>query len=79
MPAKLVPHEAIPELAERYPPLFQRLLALRPGMTSPASLAHREEERLMQTNPSRYVPDSRQRGRISHRSRVERLRLDEHD
>src|SRR6266566_5686050 len=35
------PRPEIPEIVDRYPPLFQRLLALRPGMTSPASLAYR--------------------------------------
>jgi FlaA1/EpsC-like NDP-sugar epimerase/lipopolysaccharide/colanic/teichoic acid biosynthesis glycosyltransferase len=49
------PRPEIPEIADRYPPLFQRLLALRPGITSTASLAYGNEERLIGTNPSRYV------------------------
>jgi FlaA1/EpsC-like NDP-sugar epimerase/lipopolysaccharide/colanic/teichoic acid biosynthesis glycosyltransferase len=49
------PRPEIPEMADRYPPLFRRLLALRPGLTGPASLAYRNEERLMETDPSRYA------------------------
>jgi FlaA1/EpsC-like NDP-sugar epimerase/lipopolysaccharide/colanic/teichoic acid biosynthesis glycosyltransferase len=49
------PRPEIPGIVDRYPPLFQRLLVLRPGITSPASLAYRNEERLIRTNPSRYV------------------------
>jgi len=49
------PRPEIAEMVDRYPPLFQRLLALRPGITSPASLAYRNEEKFIGTNPSRYV------------------------
>ena len=49
------PRPEVLEIVDRYPPLFQRLLALRPGMTSPASLAYRNEEKLIGTNPSRYA------------------------
>jgi FlaA1/EpsC-like NDP-sugar epimerase/lipopolysaccharide/colanic/teichoic acid biosynthesis glycosyltransferase len=49
------PRPEIAEIVDRYPPLFQRLLALRPGITSPASLAYRNEEKLIGTDPSRYA------------------------
>jgi FlaA1/EpsC-like NDP-sugar epimerase len=49
------PRPEIPEIVVRYPPIFHRLLALRPGITSPASLAYRDEEKLIGTNPSRYA------------------------
>ena len=49
------PRAAIAEMVDRYPPLFQRVLALRPGMTGPAALAFTNEERLIETNPARYV------------------------
>src|SRR3989440_4953038 len=49
------PRPEIPELADRYSPLFRRLLRLRPGVTSPAYLAYRNEEKLIGTDPSRYA------------------------
>jgi FlaA1/EpsC-like NDP-sugar epimerase/lipopolysaccharide/colanic/teichoic acid biosynthesis glycosyltransferase len=49
------PHAEIPEIVDRYPPLGQRLLALRPGLTSPASLAYRNKEKLIGADPSRYA------------------------
>src|SRR5438309_6958438 len=49
------PRPEIPEMVDRYSPLFRRLLALRPGITSPASLAYRNEEKLIGTDPSRYA------------------------
>jgi len=48
------PRPEIPEIVGQYSPLFQRLLALRPGITSPASLAYRNEEKLIGTNASHY-------------------------
>src|SRR5712691_2957325 len=45
------PRPEIPELADRYSPLFRRLQVLRPGITSPASLAYRNEEQLIGTDP----------------------------
>src|ERR1700674_2194218 len=38
------PRPEIPEMVDEYPPLYRRLLALRPGITSPATLAYRNEE-----------------------------------
>jgi FlaA1/EpsC-like NDP-sugar epimerase/lipopolysaccharide/colanic/teichoic acid biosynthesis glycosyltransferase len=49
------PRPEIAEMVDRYSPLFRRLLALRPGITSPASLAYRNEEKLIGTDPSRYA------------------------
>jgi len=49
------PRPEIPEMVDRYSPLFRRVLALRPGITSPASLAYRNEEKLIGTDPSRYA------------------------
>jgi FlaA1/EpsC-like NDP-sugar epimerase/lipopolysaccharide/colanic/teichoic acid biosynthesis glycosyltransferase len=49
------PRPEIPEMVNRYSPLFRRVLALRPGITSPASLAYRNEEKLIGTDPSRYA------------------------
>src|SRR5438132_2569768 len=49
------PRPEIPEMLERYPPLYRRLLSLRPGITSPASLAYRREEELVGSDPSRYA------------------------
>jgi FlaA1/EpsC-like NDP-sugar epimerase/lipopolysaccharide/colanic/teichoic acid biosynthesis glycosyltransferase len=49
------PRPEIPEMLERYPPLYRRLLALRPGITSPASLAYRREEELIGSDLSRYA------------------------
>jgi FlaA1/EpsC-like NDP-sugar epimerase/lipopolysaccharide/colanic/teichoic acid biosynthesis glycosyltransferase len=49
------PRPEIPELVGRYPPLFQRVLAIRPGMTSPSSLAYRNEEKVNGTDPSWYA------------------------
>ncbi len=49
------PRPEIPEIAERYPPLFRRLLALRPGVTSPAALEYRHKEKISGTDPSRYA------------------------
>src|SRR2546430_16619202 len=49
------PRPEIPEMVDRYSPLFRRLLALKPGMTSPASLAYQNEEELMGTDPTRYA------------------------
>lgn len=49
------PRPEIPEMVDRYSPLFRRVLALRPGITSPTSLAYRNEEKLIGTDPSRYA------------------------
>src|SRR5438128_3136486 len=49
------PRPEIPDMVDRYPPLFRRLLGLRPGMTSPASLAYRNEEELIGTDLSSYA------------------------
>ncbi len=49
------PRPEIQEMVDRYPPLFRRLLALRPGITSPASLAYRNEEKEIGSNPARYA------------------------
>jgi FlaA1/EpsC-like NDP-sugar epimerase/lipopolysaccharide/colanic/teichoic acid biosynthesis glycosyltransferase len=49
------PRPEIQEIVDRYPPLFRRLLALRPGMTSPASLAYRNEEKEIGSNAARYA------------------------
>ena len=49
------PRPEIPELVDRYPPLSQRVLSVRPGITSPASLAYRNEEKVVGSNPSRYA------------------------
>jgi FlaA1/EpsC-like NDP-sugar epimerase/lipopolysaccharide/colanic/teichoic acid biosynthesis glycosyltransferase len=49
------PRPEIPEMVDHYSPLFRRVLALRPGITSPASLAYRNEEKLIRTDPSQYA------------------------
>jgi len=49
------PRPEIPEMVDRYSPLFKRLLALRPGITSPSFLAYRNVEKLIGTDPSRYA------------------------
>jgi FlaA1/EpsC-like NDP-sugar epimerase/lipopolysaccharide/colanic/teichoic acid biosynthesis glycosyltransferase len=49
------PRPEIPELVDSYPPLFHRVLAIRPGITSPATLAYRNEGKGSRTNPSWYA------------------------
>src|SRR5207248_7674499 len=49
------PRPEIPEMVDKYPPLFRRLLALRPGMTSPASLKYRNEEWLIGSDAAQYA------------------------
>src|SRR5438067_2094004 len=49
------PRPEIQEMVDRYPPLFRRLLALRPGMTSPASLKYRNEEWLIGSDAAQYA------------------------
>ena len=49
------PRPEIREMVEAYPPLFRRLLALRPGITSPASLAYRNEEAILGDDASTYA------------------------
>ena len=49
------PRPEIPEMVDRYSPLFRRLLSLRPGMTSRAYLAYRNEEKFIGTDPLRYA------------------------
>jgi len=48
------PRPEVPEVVEQYSSLFQRLLALRPGITSPGSLSYRNEESWTGPNVSRY-------------------------
>src|SRR5205823_14210901 len=49
------PRPEIPEMVDRYPPLFRRLLTLRPGITSSASIAFRNEEELIGSNLDHYA------------------------
>jgi len=49
------PRPEIAQMVDKYPPLYRRLLGVRPGITSPASLAYRNEEEANGPDVAQYA------------------------